>query len=142
MSKKLVACLMITAVIGLSGCKNIFRAYHIDVPQGQEITLTQAQQIKVGMTPAQVRYVLGTPLLTDTLNPQRWDYSYRFIPGTYAKEQGLEAVERRRVSIYFDLGAVSQVEIDGQLPSAVAELPASQDQAVRSKNAENNPRAE
>lgn len=142
MSKKLLACLMITAVLGLSGCKNIFRAYRIDVPQGQEVTLAQAQQIKVGMTPAQVRYVLGTPLLTDTLNPQRWDYSYRFIPGTYAKEQGLPAVEHRRVSIYFDLGAVSRVDIDGELPSAVAELPASQDQAVRSKNAENPTNAE
>jgi outer membrane protein assembly factor BamE len=35
----------------------------------------------------QVRFLLGSPTVTDPLNPQRWDYIYNYIPGTYAKKQ-------------------------------------------------------
>jgi outer membrane protein assembly factor BamE len=33
-------------------------------------------QLKPGMTKEQVLYVMGTPLIQDTLHPDRWDYVY------------------------------------------------------------------
>ena len=131
MQKKLLAIALTAAVLSTTGCKNVFSAYRIDVVQGQTVTSKQAEKIKTGMTPAQVRYVLGSPLITDTLNPTRWDYTYRFLPGTYAKQAGLEKVPYRRLSVFFSDGVVAKVERDGTLPSTTASLPASKDGAVR-----------
>ncbi|MEO6699661.1 MAG: outer membrane protein assembly factor BamE [Paraperlucidibaca sp.] len=131
MHKKLLAIALTAAVLSTVGCKNVFSAYRIDVVQGQTVTSEQADKIKVGMSPAQVRYVLGSPLITDTLNPMRWDYTYRFIPGTYAKEAGLEQVPYRRFSVFFAEGVVARVERDGKLPSTTTSLPGSKDGAVR-----------
>jgi hypothetical protein len=46
------------------------------------------------MTKSQVAYVMGTPLLIDTFNPNRWDYIYSFQPGNGDREQ-------RRITVYF-----------------------------------------
>ncbi len=131
MQKKLMAALIVGALLATTGCKNIFRAYRIDVVQGQAITQEQVDQLRPGMTPAQVRYILGTPLVTDTLSPSRWDYAYRFLPGTYSKEAGIEKVPHRRLSVFFVTGVVDHVEIDGTLPTKAPSLPASKDSAVR-----------
>lgn len=131
MQKKLLAIALGAAVLSTVGCKNVFRAYRIDVVQGQTITSEQADKIKIGMSPAQVRYVLGSPLITDTLNPTRWDYTYRFLPGTYAKEAGLEKVPHRRLSVFFANGVVANIDREGRLPSTTTSLPNSKDGAVR-----------
>lgn len=132
MQKSLIAALMVAAILATSGCKNLFRAYRIDIVQGQVATREQAEQLKPGMSPAQVRYILGTPLITDTLNPSRWDYTYRFLPGTYAKDIKLPTVEHRRLTVVFADGVLDHTELDGQLPSKAVSLPASKDSAVRS----------
>lgn len=138
MQRKLMTAVMLTAVatttLATSGCKNLFRAYRIDIVQGQTVTQEQADQIKVGMTPAQVRYVLGTPLLTDTLNPNRWDYTYKFIPGTYARESKIAEVPHRRFSVIFAGGVVESTQSDNVLPEKIASLPASKDSAVRAND--------
>lgn len=138
MQRKLITAVMVAAIatttLATSGCKNLFRAYRIDVVQGQSITQEQAAQIKAGMTPAQVRYVLGTPLVTDTLNPNRWDYAYKFIPGTYAQESKIKAVPHRRFSVFFAAGLVERTELDGELPAKLISLPGSQDSAVRAND--------
>lgn len=138
MQSKLMTAVMLTALatttLATTGCKNLFRAYRIDIVQGQTVTQEQADQIKAGMTPAQVRYVLGTPLVTDTLNPNRWDYAYKFIPGTYARESRIEAVPHRRFSVIFAGGVVLRTEADSNLPAKAASLPASKDSAVRASD--------
>lgn len=138
MQRKLMTAVMLTAVatttLATSGCKNLFRAYRIDIVQGQTVTQEQADQIKAGMTPAQVRYVLGTPLVTDTLNPNRWDYAYKFTPGTYAIESKIEAVPHRRFSVIFAAGVVVRTESDSPLPAKAASLPGSKDSAVRAND--------
>ena len=138
MQRKLMTAVMlatvVTTTLATSGCKNLFTAYRIDIVQGQTVTKEQADQIKAGMTPAQVRYVLGTPLITDTLNPSRWDYTYRFIPGTYAKESKLSPVPHRRFSVFFADGVVLRTELAGDLPVKNTSLPGSQDSAVRAND--------
>jgi outer membrane protein assembly factor BamE len=38
-------------------------------------------KLKPGMTPAQVRFILGTPLVVDPFHKDRWDYVYRLERG-------------------------------------------------------------
>ncbi|MDI3323089.1 outer membrane protein assembly factor BamE [Pontibacterium granulatum] len=55
--------------------------YKIDVQQGNVVTQEMVDQLRPGMTRSQVRYVLGTPLLTDTFHANRWDYVYTLQEG-------------------------------------------------------------
>ena len=65
----------------------IFSPYRIDIQQGNFISREMVAQLKEGMkrpegmTKAQVRFVLGTPLLTDVFHAERWDYPFRLLKG-------------------------------------------------------------
>ena len=56
-------------------------AYKIDIQQGNVITQEMVDQLRPGMTRNQARYVLGSSLLEDTFNKDRWDYVYSMQPG-------------------------------------------------------------
>ena len=67
------------------GCSTFsFPGVHrISVQQGNVITQVMIDKLKPGMTRSQVRYILGNPVLDDTLNQDRWDYIYtNRIPGS------------------------------------------------------------
>lgn len=92
-----------------SGC-SAFTVYKIDIPQGTPLTQAQIAQVKIGMTTQQVRYLLGTPAVTDTLHANRWDYVYNYIPGTLARNAGLKAENGQHLVIVFDdAGRVSSM---------------------------------
>lgn len=57
----------------LTACCLIYRQ---DVQQGNVVTCEQVSMLHVGMPKEQVRYLLGTPLLSHILNCNRWDYVY------------------------------------------------------------------
>ncbi len=82
----IIACL----ATQVTGC-----IYKIDVQQGNLITQKQVDQLRPGMTPNQVRYVLGSPLLDDLFFPQRWDYVYSF-------QKGGGAMELQHLTVFFD----------------------------------------
>ncbi|MDR3427413.1 MULTISPECIES: outer membrane protein assembly factor BamE [Silvimonas] len=73
----------------LAGCSigNILTPYKLDIPQGNEVTKDQVAQLKEGMTRTQVRFVLGTPLLTDPFHANRWDYIYSDAKGGKLREK-------------------------------------------------------
>lgn len=78
MQKVLLKCAFLSLIIGLGGCAS-FKfpwAYTISIRQGNIIDREMLDQLEVGMTRKQVRYILGTPLLEDTFNPDRWDYYF------------------------------------------------------------------
>jgi len=52
------------------------KVHKIDIQQGNEISSEMLMKLKPGMTKAQVRFVLGTPLIQDTFHQERWDYVY------------------------------------------------------------------
>src|SRR5258705_2648419 len=58
--------------------------YRITVVQGNFVSKEAAAQMKVGMSRAEVRQVLGTPLLTDMFHADRWDYLFYFKRGSTA----------------------------------------------------------
>jgi outer membrane protein assembly factor BamE len=56
--------------------------YRITVVQGNFVSKEAAAQMQVGMSRAQVRQILGTPLLTDMFHADRWDYVFYFKRGS------------------------------------------------------------
>lgn len=65
--------LFLSAWLLLAACST----YKMPLPQGNIVTEDAVARLKVGQTRAQVRLLLGTPLLTDPFHADRWDYVYR-----------------------------------------------------------------
>ncbi len=78
-------------------------AYKPDVQQGNTFDDKQVAQLKVGMTPQQVTFIMGTALLKDPFHKNRWDYVY-----TFAKNQG--KAERRLLTLYFKHDRLSKID--------------------------------
>lgn len=93
----------------------ILTPYRVDVQQGNFVSremleqLQEAMRRKEGVTPEQVRFVLGTPLLTDVFHADRWDYVFRL-------QKGNGEVLSSRVTVFFADGRVARVE-GGDLPT-------------------------
>lgn len=88
----------IVAVGLLAGC-----VYRAPISQGNLIRQEDLDQVEVGMTRGQVRFLLGTPMIDDPFHANRWDYVY------YLKVGRDDATFKRWVSIYFDGDRVSEV---------------------------------
>ena len=76
--------------------------YRIDVRQGNYVSQEMVARLKPGMTQDQVRFALGTPLVSDIFHADRWDYVYRFQPGR-------GPVQLRRLVVYFEDGKLARV---------------------------------
>lgn len=85
-------------------------AYKIDIQQGNVVTQSMVDQLELGMTRAQVQYIMGTPLLQDTFDRNRWDYVYSHQPGDKAREQ-------RTVTLFFDNDRLRSRSISGEFLS-------------------------
>ena len=93
------------AALALSGCSTtsslreyvpqIVTPYRIDIQQGNFVTQDMTEQLRAGQTKDQVRFVLGTPLLTDVFHSDRWDYVFR-------SAKGWNDPEKRRLTVFFD----------------------------------------
>ncbi|MFL9870486.1 outer membrane protein assembly factor BamE [Paraburkholderia megapolitana] len=80
---------VMTVLVGCSTYDNLTQRiaqritpYRITVVQGNFVSKEAAAQMQVGMTRAQVRQVLGTPLLADMFHADRWDYVFYFKRGS------------------------------------------------------------
>ena len=123
--QKIMLTLFVTSL--LSGC-SVFGVYKVDIPQGTPLTLTQASKLQVGMTHQQFRFLLGSPTITDPLNPLRWDYIYNYIPGTYAKKAKIPAAHGQHLKVYFnETGVVTKIEGLETIPESQPGLPASKE---------------
>ena len=124
MQKFLLSIFIATIITGCS----VLGVYKVDIPQGTPLTQAKASQVKVGMTPQQVRFLLGTPTVSDPLNPLRWDYIYNYIPGTYAKKADIPAAKGQHLRIHFnESGVVSQIEGLETIPESQPGLPGSKE---------------
>lgn len=81
------------------------RPYHMDIQQGNVVTNKMMLQLRPGMTKAQVRFVMGTPLITDSFHSDRWDYFYSM------KKDG-RLIEQRRVILEFEDDKLKHVRGD------------------------------
>ncbi|VAW54964.1 hypothetical protein MNBD_GAMMA05-1679 [hydrothermal vent metagenome] len=71
------------------------QAHKLDMNQGNTIKLEQKEAIEIGMNKAEVRKIMGSPMLSDPFHNQRWDYIYRFIP-----KKGFE--RKSLLTLYFE----------------------------------------
>jgi len=103
-----ICCLSACSFVGFPG------VYKIDVEQGNIVTQEMADQLKPGMSRRQVRFILGTPLVEDTFNQERWDYPY-------VKRNGVNVLSESRMTVVFDGDALLNVRGD-YLPPAWSEF--------------------
>ena len=103
----------------LSACSflhDVPGVYRIDIQQGNVIEEEMLQRLELGMSKRKVRFILGTPLLSDAFHPDRWDYVYTY------KEGGGEFVQRN-ISIFFADDVLAEVAGDIKLSPRQAEPP-------------------
>jgi outer membrane protein assembly factor BamE len=94
---------------GVRGFLGIFAPYRISIQQGNFVSSEMLSQLKEGMTPEQVRFALGTPLLTDLFHSDRWDYIFRL-------QRGSGEVTTSRVTVFFKDDKLVRYE-GGNLPT-------------------------
>lgn len=77
--------------------------YRMDIVQGNVVTREQAARVQPGMSRAQVRDILGSPMLTDPFHADRWDYIFTI------QRQGT-APQRREVVAHFEGDKLARLE--------------------------------
>ncbi len=97
----LVLILAVSAALGACGSF----PYRLDIQQGNVVTQEQVSQLERGMEKRKVQFVLGTPLVVDVFHQDRWDYIYSFQEGGGRRVQ-------RRLSVFFEDGALVRIEGD------------------------------
>jgi outer membrane protein assembly factor BamE len=116
------------AVTLLSACSYIGfpGVYKINVEQGNIVTQDMANQLKPGMNRRQVKFILGTPLIEDTFNQNRWDY-------LYVKRNGSTVLSESHLTVVFDGDVL--VNVTGDMVPANWNTTASAAPASESKQA-------
>jgi outer membrane protein assembly factor BamE len=99
--------ILVVAALMLGGCS----IYKLDIQQGNIVEQEQLDKLKVGMDKGQVRFLLGTPLVTDPFHENRWDYVYS------RRHEGGER-ELQRVTVFFENEAVAKIDTSAYTPSA------------------------
>lgn len=99
------ALLIFAIVSGLAGCADWFEplAYKLPTRQGNVLEQKQLDQLRLGMTQDQVKFLLGTPLAASPFREDRWDYV-----GYYKSPRG--QVSSRTVSLIFEKGQIARME--------------------------------
>jgi outer membrane protein assembly factor BamE len=101
----------LAAGFAVSGCSGVptlpgLTPYRMEIQQGNFIDQDMVSKLKPGMTREQVRFVLGTPLVSDIFHADRWDYVFT------RRAQGRDDVQKRRLSVFFTDGRLARVEGD------------------------------
>jgi outer membrane protein assembly factor BamE len=113
--------LTLITVLALAGCSYLnpanWHPYHMDIQQGNLVTQDAVDKLKVGMTRAQVRFLLGSPLLADSFHADRWSYKYQMY-----KDDKL--VTDKLLVLYFNGDTLTKIE-GNALPAEVIYMPAS-----------------
>ncbi len=126
--------LIFAASLGLAGCKSMpsfsmpsLTPYKIDIQQGNYVDSANVAKLKIGMTRAQISFIMGTPLVKDMFHTGRWDY-------IYIDNKAGKLVTKRRVAVYFDgdiakrivevMDNGKEVDIKTALPTAETSTPA------------------
>lgn len=91
--------LLLGVLLTTSGC-----VYRIDIQQGNFLEDKDLDRVTVGMTRAQVRSLLGTPMVADPFKSSRWDYVY------YFKRGRLQKAIQREFTVFFEDDKVTRID--------------------------------
>jgi len=92
--------LIVALGLSLSACNLVFK---LPTRQGNVIEQKQLDQLKIGMTPDQVTYLMGTPIAASPFRTDRWDYT-----GYYKSPRG--KLSTRTVTLHFENRALVRME--------------------------------
>jgi outer membrane protein assembly factor BamE len=94
-------------LLGVSACGTVGfpGVYRIDVEQGNIVTQEMVDQLEPGMSRRQVRFILGTPLIEDSFNQDRWDYRY-------VLRNGMDIKFENRLTVFFEGDALTHFSGD------------------------------
>lgn len=106
--KSILVVLLLATVLAMSGC-----VYRANISQGNIVEEEDLDQVEVGMTRNQIRFLLGTPMIDDPFHMNRWDYVY------YVKIGRNDASAKRWISILFDDDKVSEIRRNQELSPAL-----------------------
>lgn len=94
-----VIAILLSALILSSAC-----VYRQDIPQGNFFKQEDVDKLEIGMTRNQVRFVMGSPMIDDPFQPDRWDYVM------YVDSQVEARNTYRRVTVFFEGNTLARVE--------------------------------
>ena len=93
MNNKLKALTLLITVLLLANC-SVPRIFQVVISQGNLVDQEMLDKLEVGMTESQVKFVMGTPLISDTFYPDRWDYFTSVI-------QGENTFTNQKITLFF-----------------------------------------
>lgn len=99
---------LLALVVLLAGCTTAqgftLRPYRMNIQQGNYLEAKDVDQIEVGMTQSQVRFLIGTPMVADPFNKARWDYVFFFKVGRTREEIS------SRLTVWFEDERVARID--------------------------------
>lgn len=92
--------LCVIMLLGLTGgC-----LYRMPIQQGNVLNPDLVSELEPGMTRSQVMFLLGTPMVPNGFNTDRWDYYF------YVKDQFGDASQTTRLTVWFKDDKVDHFE--------------------------------
>lgn len=82
----------------------MWHSYQPSIQQGNSMPEDKMDQLKVGMTPEQVNFLLGTPILKSPLNSNQWEYVYTYQQTPHAPRR------IKQLTLSFKGGHVVRIE--------------------------------
>jgi outer membrane protein assembly factor BamE len=101
--RQLLISFIAASTLLLAGC-SLLEPYKLEIQQGNALPEDAVDRLQAGMTPEQVRFLLGEPLVTDPFRRDRWDYVF------YRVRDKRADLEYRRITIHFVDGQVVRIE--------------------------------
>lgn len=77
--------------------------YRIEIQQGNFVSQEMVSRLNLGMSKDQVRFVMGTPLITDAFHGDRWDYVFR------RQRANSRELEQRKLAVFFEDGKLTRI---------------------------------
>lgn len=101
---------LIFSILVISACSSLKfpGVYRIAIQQGNYIEQEMVDKLKEGQTKRQVKFILGTPMIEDTFNQDRWDYYYDV-------KRGEKHIDTKHFIVHFEEGILTRWEGDYKL---------------------------
>jgi outer membrane protein assembly factor BamE len=99
---------LLLSIALLGGCSALqgfsLKPYRMNIQQGNYLEAEAVDQLEIGMTESQVRFLIGTPMVADPFNANRWDYVFFFKVGRTRNEVV------SRLTVWFEDGQVVRID--------------------------------
>ncbi len=109
MQKNLIIISILVSLLSF-GCT----PHRIAIQQGNKVEPENFNKLKIGMSHNQVVFILGSPLLKDPFNQQRWDYLFYLKPGN-------QPVKSSLLTLYFEGDKLVKIDDSRYTPEVHAD---------------------